>query len=172
MSAQFIIAVVTHTPLWVWALLAALVALGLSQTRDQVLTAPRLLAQPLGMGAYALFGATQAFGWHAGVQPMWLLGLALGFGLNHWLRLPRRMQALPDGRFAIGGSWTPLALIVGVFSLRYLAAVSIALTPQLAHQPWFAALASALYGLPIGLLAARAVRVLKLRQRASGWVAA
>ncbi len=170
--SQFIVSVVSHTPLWVWGLLAALVALGLSQARDHVLTAPRLLLQPLGMGAYAFFGATQAFGWHAGVQPLWLLGLALGFGLNHWLRLPRRMQALPDGRFAIGGSWTPLALILGVFLLRYGAAVAMALTPQLAHQPWFAALASAFYGLPIGVLAARAVRVLKLRRRAPGLVAA
>lgn len=170
--SQFILSVVTHTPLWVWGLLVALVALGLSQARDHVLTAPRLLSQPLGMGALAFFGATQAFGWHAGVQPLWLLGVALGFGLNHWLRLPRRMQALPDGRFAIGGSWAPLALILGVFSLRYVAAVSMALAPQLAGQPLFAALASALYGLPIGVLAARAARVRALRRRAAGLVAA
>ncbi len=170
--SQFILSVVTHTPLWVWGLLAALVALGLSQSRDHVLTAPRLLLQPLGMGAFAFSGATQAFGWHAGVQPPWLLGVGLGFGLNHWLRLPRRMQALPDGRFAIGGSWTPLALILGVFMLRYVAAASMAVVPQLASQSLFAALASALYGLPIGVLAARAARVLCLPRHAVALVAA
>ena len=44
--------------------------------------------------------------------------------------------------------------------MRYVSAVGLAIVPQLATEPLFAALASALYGLPSGLLAARAWRVL------------
>ncbi len=172
MSATFILTVISHTPVWVWGLLLALIALGLHQARDHVVTPARLLLQPLTMGAFACWGAVQAFGWHAHVLAAWVLGSALGLALNRWLALPRQAQALPDGRFAIGGSWAPLALIVGVFMLRYVASVALVLTPQLKADLLFGAVACALYGLSIGVLAARAARVWALRERASGLAAA
>jgi hypothetical protein len=92
---------------------------------------------------------------------VWLAGLALGFMLNLRLMLPRRVTALPDGRFAIGGSWTPLVLVLSIFMLRYIGSASMAIVPQLAEVPLFAGVASLLYGLPTGLLAARARRLLQ-----------
>lgn len=158
----FIVTVLTHTPIWVWCLLAALLALGLRQTRDHQVSRPRVLLQPLAMGAWSLASASSAFGWQLAVQPAWLAGAAAGFALNHWLGLPRRVQSLGNGRYAIGGSWTPLALILAIFVLRYAAAVALAMVPALAAVQAFEGIASLLYGLPIGLLAARAARVLSL----------
>ncbi|MDO4723626.1 MAG: hypothetical protein Q4A97_02570, partial [Comamonadaceae bacterium] len=40
---------ITHTPLWVWPLLAALLALGLLQTRARRVSLARALALPLAM---------------------------------------------------------------------------------------------------------------------------
>lgn len=157
----FLYNVVTHTPIWVWGLLTMLVALGLMQSRDHVVSRTRALIQPVALGALSFFGTASAFGWHATVQPVWVFGLALGFMLNQRLMLPRRVTALPDGRFAIGGSWTPLVLILAIFMLRYIGSASMAIVPQLAEVPLFAAVASALYGLPSGLLAARAHRLLQ-----------
>ena len=54
----------------------------------------------------------------------WLLGLALGALLNQPLRLPRQVQALSGGRWALGGSWVPMALLMGIFCLRYVIAAS------------------------------------------------
>lgn len=159
---SFIFAVITHTPPWVWGLLAALVVLGLLQTRDQVVSRPRVLALPLAMGLLSLCSCSLAFGMHASVQPLWLLGLALGVALNRPLGLPRQVHLLHDGRFAIGGSWAPLVLMLSIFALRYAVAATLAIAPRLAAEPAFAAAASLLYGLPAGLLAARAWRVLGL----------
>lgn len=159
----YLLTVLSHTPLWVWALLAALVALGLLQARDHVLPRARVLAQPLALGALSLVGAAGAFGLHALPLGGWLAGLALGAALNQPLRLPRQVQALPDGRFAVGGSWAPLGLLMLIFWLRYTLAVALAMVPALAGQPGFVAAACLVYGTASGLFGARAWRVLQHR---------
>lgn len=157
---RFILTVITETPLWVWGLLAALIALGLRQSRDQVVAKPWLLIRPVAIGSLSLLGATSTFGLHLAVQPMWLLGVAAGLAISRSLRLPHRLQPLQDGRFAISGSWAPLALMMSIFALRYVSSAALAIEPLLAGESAFAAVASALYGLPAGLVAARALQVL------------
>lgn len=49
--------ILTHTPVFVWALLAGLIALGVTQSRDRRVAPARLLALPalmLGLGAWSL----------------------------------------------------------------------------------------------------------------------
>lgn len=162
MSA-FLLAVLSRTPPWVWVILAALIAVGLLQARDQTVSRPRLLALPTAMALLSLYSAASAFGAHAGVLAAWAVGVIAGLALNQRLVLPRRVQALPDGRWAIAGSWAPLGLLMGIFWMRYLVAASLAVVPTLAAHGGFAAGCSALYGLATGLLAARALRVLRHR---------
>jgi hypothetical protein len=171
-TPTLIVTIVSRTPVWVWALLAALVALGLVQTRTQVLPRARVIALPAALGLLALWGASSAFGMHAWVQGPWLLGAAAGSALNLWLRWPGRVRALGEGRFEVGGSWAPLALMLTVFATRYVINVSLAVVPQLATVPMFVAAASVFYGLPAGLLAARAARVLASEPREALPVAA
>ena len=74
-----LIQIVLHTPAWVWALLTALVAIGLAQTRDREMSATRVTVLPLVLVALSLVGVLTAFrhfpiaigGWAGG------LGLAL-----------------------------------------------------------------------------------------------
>jgi len=161
--STFVIAVLTRTPPWVWAILAVLVAVGLLQARDQTVSRPRLLALPVAMAMLSLFSAAAAFGAQAGVLAAWAAGAAAGLVLNRRLALPRRVQPLGDGRWSIGGSWAPLGLLMAIFGMRYAVAASMAVSPALAAQAGFATGCSALYGLAAGLLAARALRVLRHR---------
>lgn len=156
----FLLTIVARTPLWVWFLLAALIALGLSQARDHVVGRVRVIAQPVGLGLFSLWGAMAAFGMHAQVQGVWLAGLLAGAAAGWLLVLPRQVQALSPRRFAIGGSLVPLVLLMAVFFMRYAINVALAIRPALAQQLEFATAAAALYGAPAGLLAARAWRVL------------
>jgi hypothetical protein len=156
----FILNVLTHTPPWVWILLTVLIALGLRQARDHSVTVQRVLLQPLILGTLSLAAASSSFGLHWSVQPAWLLGAALGWALNRRLGLPRRVQPLDGGRYLIGGSWAPMLTILSIFVLRYTAGAALAIVPTLATEPGFAAAASLLYGLPVGLIAARAAHVL------------
>lgn len=158
---RFLTTVFSNTPLWVWAILAALLALGFKQTRDQVVGRTRLLVQPLALGALSVAAAISAFG----LQPVsaggWLLGAAAGVLLNRLLGLPRRVQTLPNGQFAIGGSWAPMVLLMAIFWLRYAVAVSLAVAPALRADNLTVLMACALYGLASGLFGARAWRVLR-----------
>ena len=157
---SFLLSVLSHTPVWVWALLALLVALGLRQTRAQIVTRRRLVAVPVGLGIYSLVGLLQTFGGHSSSLLPWVAGAVLGFGLNQLWQLPRQVQALPDGRFRLGGSVVPLVLFMAIFLMRYVLAVALNIEPELAHAPTLVLPACLLMGLSIGLLAARAWHVL------------
>ena len=164
--SHFALTVLSHTPPWVWLILAALVALGLRQARDHVVSPSRLLIQPLALGSLSLYATVSAFG--AQVLPLagWLAGVLLGVAANQRLRLPRQVRLLPDGQITVGGSWAPMALLMLIFWLRYAIAATLAVVPALASEPAFIALASALYGVASGLFGARAWRVLQQRGQA------
>lgn len=153
---SFVVAVVSHTPSWVWALLAALVAFGARQTRDQRLSERRLWTLPLAFSALSLLGIGQSFGWLSVAQPAWLAGVMAGAAASVVLGLPRRIKPLPDGLYLVRGSWLPMAVILTVFALRYALAVVLSSAPALADHASWATVAGAVYGLPTGLYAARA----------------
>jgi hypothetical protein len=54
--------ILENTPGWVWGLFAALLALGLSQTRSRSVTLPRMALVPLIMTGLSLWGTASAFG--------------------------------------------------------------------------------------------------------------
>ena len=166
--------IVTHTPTAVWIALAVLVLVGLRQTRTTRMSAGRVWLVPVLVGAASLAGALRGF---AGAGELltgacWAIGAALGFLSNRWLDLPRRVSANDDGSFTIGGSIAPLLLFVGVFMVRYVVNVALAIQPALAHDPVAAAAAAIAYGLTAGLLAARSRKIWSTRRDRGGLVAA
>ena len=171
---DMLLAILAHTPIFVWGVLALLVALGLRQIRTQTMSAPRVWAVPLLVGAASLAGALRGF---AGAGELltggcWAIGAALGFLSNRALDLPRRASANADGSFTIGGSVAPLLLFVGVFMVRYVVNVALAIHPALAHDPLAAGGAAIAYGLTAGLLAARSRKIWSTRRDRGGLVAA
>lgn len=74
--------------------------------------------------------------------------------------------------FHLPGSWAPMALILGVFLIKYTVGVQLALEPALARDAGFALAVTGLYGLLSGWIAARTLRVLRLQKSAAPLVAA
>jgi len=169
-----LLAIASHTPTAVWAVLAALVLIGLRQTRTQTMSATRVWLVPAVVGAASLAGALRGFAGagEALTGACWMAGAALGFASNRWLDLPRRVSANADGSFTIGGSIAPLLLFVGVFMVRYVVNVALAIAPALAGNPAAAALAAIAYGLTAGLLVARSRKIWSTRRAAAGLLAA
>ena len=164
--------VIRHTPPYVWAILAALVVLGLLQWRDHTLTGARLALAPIGLGAYSLWGTTMAFGVQPIVVAAWLVGIALALGANRWLRWPRDVRPTADGRFALRASPWPLIAMMAVFSLRYAVAVTLVFHRDWAAHAGFALPMAVVYGALSGLFAARALRILRSAPSASALAAA
>jgi hypothetical protein len=167
------IAIVQHTPAWVWGLLIVLLALGLSQTRDREIGLARVTVLPLAMVALSLYGVLGAFGEAPVALAGWALGLAAALAVGS------RRVAVRGARWSaerallhVPGSWLPLTLIVGLFAIKYIAGISLAMQPALAGNAGFAGACSLAYGSFSGLFLARGLSLRKLAGRSGGLQAA
>lgn len=164
-----IVAIVSHTPLWVWPLLAFLLYRGWQASRDRETAIPQALAVPLVMlwlSLTGLLGSVAAHPLHA------LLGagaLLLSAVFSFRSRAARALHLDATKRRLIQrGSWQPLLLTAGIFAVKYTAAVLLALHPQLARAAWFALPQAALYGAFSGVFCGRLLRIVHLYRNAGG----
>lgn len=158
--------ILQHTPIWVWTLLAALVALGAYQARSREMTLLRVTVLPLVLVALSASGVLSAFGIHPVTIGGWLAGLGVALTLGKRLVVSRGAHwSAETGRLHVPGSWLPLVLILALFSLKYAAGVTVAMTPSMAHDSTFAGLCSLAYGSFSGLFLARAIGLRSLAPR-------
>ena len=155
-----------HIPVWVFALLIVLVALGWVQTRTRQLPKQRLLGINIALTVFTLVGVVQ----------QWRPTPWLGLGLLSWAAAGLLVTwalgqgAAPAGasydpetrRFTVPGSWLPLALFIAIFACKFVVGMLSATAPEQLHSMQAAIGISALYGVFSGVLNARAWRLLKL----------
>ena len=172
-AVSTLIAILQHTPRWVWLLLAVLIAAGVAQSRARRLTLVRLTALPAAFVKLSLFGVVSGFAGTAAVAG-WAVGLAAATALAFALGAPpaARWHAA-ERHFDVPGSWLPLALMLGVFATKYVVGVLVALTPPLRHDAAFASAAGVAYGAFSGCFLGRALafRALALPGRGRAEVA-
>ena len=116
--------VVAHTPLWVWGLLALLIALGLAQSVARKVSLRRVIWLPLAMTALSLHGTLSVL---QADQWIWVLWLGAAVATMAWFAssdLPAGVGFEPStSTFSLPGSWEPLVLMMGIFMTRYAVAV-------------------------------------------------
>ena len=170
---MFFIAIVQHTPAWVWGLLTALVALGLWQTRPLEMSLTRVTVLPLVLTTLSLGGVLSAFGHLPVAFVAWAAGVAVALGLARKAVSVRGASwSASRGLLHVPGSWLPLVLIVSLFAVKYGAGVSLSLAPALASDWTFAGLCSLAYGMFSGLFLARALSLRRLATRSATMQAA
>jgi len=148
--------VVTHTPLWVWALFAFVLFMGWQRTRDRIVPLWRLLVLP------GLLLVLTVSGWiGAGLDslPAILVGFAAG-GAGGWLLVhDGSARRLEGNRLWLRGDWWSFLQILFILGFRYAATVAGIVNPAFAADPVWHPLtlliSSALTGLFLGRLAAR-----------------
>jgi hypothetical protein len=154
--------ILVNTPTWVFALFIALTGFGLSQTRTRTVGERMLAVAPLAMAGWSLYSVIAIFGSVAGA--IWAAGAAIALSIGLVLKRPEGVRYVAqEKRFEIPGSWIPLALILGVFAVRYLFAVAMGIDPTLRQSSEFIFVASLAYGLLGGLFPSRAARFWKAR---------
>jgi hypothetical protein len=168
-----ILAILGGTPLWVWLVLAAAMGLGALQMRPREVRAPRVTVLPVAMAALSVASIFGAFGGMPWALAAWLLGfVAVAYGFDASASV-RGAAWLPEsGRLRVPGSRLPFLLIVGIFTVKYLAGVSVALRPLWSHDPAFAGGCSLLYGIFSGAFWGRARALRRLVRTDSLAVAA
>ncbi len=123
-----ILQILSHTPAWVWLLLAFLLYRAFAATRPRDVSPRRALIVPIVFfvwGVASLLGATDGMALKLTVFLAALLaGLALGGVLASLSPTPRLRSS---GLIAMPGSLAPLVLIVLAFATKYAGNVALAL---------------------------------------------
>lgn len=157
-----------RTPTWVWGLLAALIALGVSQMFNRRARFDRVAVLPVAMAGLSVLSLVSALG-ASGHKPFalltWLAAAALSAGAAMaWRSSPPAGTRFDPAsrRFDRPGSWVPLLLILAIFFTRYSIAIELAMQPGLVHNAGFALALAAVYGLFNGIFTARALRLWRM----------
>lgn len=127
--------ILTHTPAYVWAILAFLVYRGVIAGSDREVAPGKLFIIPAVMLALSLHDLAGKFGFSGLSVTAWTAGAAAGAGLAWKLGAVRVAAGARAGTVMLRGSWLPLGLMMAVFFTKYVAAVLFALHPQ-AHRTW------------------------------------
>jgi uncharacterized membrane protein len=156
--------ILSNTPVWVWGLLAGLVALGYSQARNRTASLGRVAIMPVVMTAFSIYGTVSTFGHSlmlSSVLMTWGVAAALVFGVVAKGQGTGSYDAA-SRTFTLPGSWAPMVLILGIFATKYVANVALAIHPELVNHEVFALSQAALYGVFTGVFSGRAARQVRM----------
>ena len=154
-----ILAIIAHTPIWVWPLLGYVVYAGWKASTPRLIAPWQLLPMPILAAGLALYNLVAS-----NLTPMGF-GLFIGGlagGTLAGLAMARRRPARPrnDGQIELDGDWLPLVLWLGVFALGYARGIMLGIDPGLATDPAFRHAGLLTSGLFAALVIAQAAGVL------------
>jgi hypothetical protein len=151
-----------QVPHWVWVLLLALIVIGSAQAVPRRRTVRSATLIPLAMVLLSLYGVLSVFPQQAMPVLAWGIGLAIAVSLCNGLNVWRGIAwSSADRRLLIPGSWLPLAVILGMFSVKFAVGMTRAMQPDLMMHTGFASLVGLTYGTFSGFFLARGIVVWK-----------
>lgn len=151
--------IVSHTPVYVWAILGFLVFRGVAASRTRVVTYRSLFIMPVVMLVLALTSLMGRFEGGALLAGAWCAAMAAGAALA-WRFSDGQVAGVDRaaGTVQLRGSWSPLALMMAVFLGKYVVGAALGMNPALAHHTGFALAACVLFGLCNGVFNGRLLR--------------
>lgn len=154
--------IIKHTPIWVFALFASLLFLGYSQTKDREIKLKRVFILPTAMILLSLFGIFSAFGTMITAILLWFIGGFIFLLIGLKLSFPKNVKYNEsEDVFYISGSWTPMVLILIIFSIKYLVGVAIARQFPIINELEFIITISFLYGSLSGIFLSRSIVIMQ-----------
>ena len=161
-----IVQILSHTPIWVYALFFVLLVFGLMQTRTRKVGKISALLLPVGMIALSLGGINSSFGLTPIPLAAWGTAIVIATVVGYaYFRDKRIRYEATDGKFFIPGSWVPLVVMMAIFFAKYAYAVMHASNAEVISTPVFIGALSGVYGLLSGYFSSRALNLIKLVQK-------
>ena len=150
--------IISHTPVYVWALLAFLVYRGVLAAQDREVSLLKLFIIPVVMLVISLAGMNGHGVLGAGVWGVWLTGMLATVAVTWTAGNGEIVVNRAAGTVLQRGSWTPLAFMLAIFATKYTVAVLSAMHPELQRQMSFVVAVSALFGVFNGVFVGRLLR--------------
>jgi len=148
------VTLVTQTPIWVFALFAVLIVLGVQALKDRLLPLWRVLMVPAVFIAWGLAALL--------LQPVvswvlvadWLATAALGCAIGFLTTQDDQFEVVSPGTIAVKGSVLPLVRNLVIFSAKYVLTATMLVQPTLRGTlvPWDIAVSGLAAGYFIGTL--------------------
>lgn len=151
------------TPLWVFILFFSLLAIGFKQSKNRTTSRRALLAFPCVMIFYSSFDLVFNIGVTFIGMTVWAIGLFLAWKISHRLLTPDITYCENNSeQFNVKGSWLPLMVIIGIFTIKYIQGAITALSPEITKNFYFIGFFSFFNGVFLGLFSARVFTYLTL----------
>ncbi|WP_332848504.1 DUF6622 family protein [Massilia sp. S19_KUP03_FR1] len=154
----------THTPLYVWVILAFLIFRGVIAMRTRELAMNKLFIIPLVMLALSLFDIAAKFGLGGIGFATWTVTMAATLALLVRFGAARIAPTAKPGHVVVLGSKFPLALMMAIFVTKYVTSIAVVVQPHLRENAIFTVAVCALFGLFSGYFLGRLARDLKAYQ--------
>jgi hypothetical protein len=151
----------THTPLYVWAILAFLIVRGVIALRTREVAMNKLFIIPIVMAVLSLVDVTAKFGLGGLGFAVWAATALVMVALLATFGAARVAPAGTPGRVTVRGSAFPLVLMMAIFVTKYVSSVAVALKPQLRADAGFTIVVCVLFGLFTGYFLGRLARDLR-----------
>jgi hypothetical protein len=159
---EFVLAVLTKTPLWVWCLLVVLVALMARQLRPHSVGRRRLLVMPVMFLALGFFTSGRY-----GVG-LWVwagtLMLVLLFTVFVWQPATNASYDTQTSQFMFPGSVAPLLWMLTIFLASYVLNVAYAIKPMLRENIVWQIVPAIAYGAIAGTFLGRSLSLLRMNR--------
>lgn len=163
--------IVSHTPMYVWFILAFLISRGMAASADRTVTMRNLVIIPAVMLVLSWLDINNKFGVDSLVVMGWATGALIGAGLV-WRNFDSASITYDpaSGAIRLRGSWLPLALMMAIFCTKYVVAVLVAVLPAARESALFVAAVCIVFGMFNGAFLGRLACQLFVCQRAMGTV--
>ena len=162
-----VLTTVQHIPTWVFGLFFGLLAFGVAQSFPRSLSLRRSAVLPILLVSLSLAGVLSSFGQVPAALLAWALGLAGTVAALHGRMDTTGVRFSADTqRFQVPGSWLPLALMMGLFAIKFGVGMTLALQPGLRSSVVFALVISTAYGVFSGAFLGRAMALWALARQA------
>ncbi|MGO2232953.1 hypothetical protein B6N13_07005 [Marinomonas sp. UCMA 3892] len=157
------LAIFTHTPVWVWLLLILLIYLGVTQSRDRQVSKNKAFILPIVMIVFSLHGVISSFGGSFDSLLFWGISFVATLLIGVLIFPPQQARFDESIQcFFIQGSWRPLFLILGIFTIKYTVGVMEGMQSPFLTLSFVVGGLSLLYGLCSGIFAARGLGLWRL----------
>lgn len=150
--------IVTHTPTYVWVILAFLVYRGVIALHTREVELKKLYIIPIVMLVLSLMDIRAKFGLDGIGFATWIVTAGATLALLVQFGAPRIAPTATPGHVIVRGSAWPLALMMAIFVTKYVASVILAMQPQLHQSVPFTVAVCALFGLFSGYFIGRLAR--------------
>jgi hypothetical protein len=157
-SVTMIQQIISHTPIYVWALLAFLLYRGYLASQDRATSLRKVAMIPLVMLALALSSMNTHGALGDAVWLVWGVGAVAATALVWHFSSSEIHVDRAAGTLFQRGSWLPMLTMIAIFVTKYAVAVLSAMHPQLAFSLPFASTIALLFGLFNGLFLGRLAR--------------